>query len=349
MHGNFKGVALSLLLIILVVSNSTANSQVTSLLSYFKNTARIRLAETVTVGQVSHLDVDDSGNYLVTDCIVKKVYIFDKRGRFKTELRPDVCHPGFNMAPLKASYKKDATILLLNSLPWGFRFGNEGQCIGGMDRKFTAPIHVAFDAKGGILGYYLGRDQNETSYLCKMDSVGREKFRFGVFPREFRNLLGRVEGGGLITDQQGYAYQANPVEPLIYKYDLQGKLVSKFGKQPSYFHKVEQDISESKDPRSILSDYGKVMKGKSITASLHMLNNNAILVQYYTNKEYGIQIYDLNGNLLNTQEIIVREPIALAKRNQIYIVRQPEPEKNGILPNPLIEVYTSLISSKQSK
>ncbi len=329
-------VSLSLLLF----PHGIALCQEEEFLRWFRYDKKVLLSDKVTIGQVSFVDVDDAGNCLVTDCIGKRVYIFDNVGNFKTALEPDRCHPGFNMAPLKASFKNDNTILMLNSMPWGFRFGNKGQCLGGMDRKFTAPLHLAFDSKGHIYGYFLGRDENEGTYVAKMDSVGREIFRFGFFPKEFKNLIGRIEGGGLVVDDKGFVYLTNPLEPFVYVYDAKGKMKTTFGKQARSFRKVETDLSSSHAPQMLIADYGKVMKGKSINVSTFLLNKNIILVQYSAERKYGIQLYRLDGTLLNDKEIISDQQVILAKRNKIYVVKQPELTSDGFLPNPLIEVYS---------
>lgn len=325
-----------LLIIILslsIINKSTADD---NFVKHFKKVKTIQLSSEELIGDISYLDVDEQGNFLITDIIGKNVLIFSQDGKFKSKLSAEPCHPGFTFNPLKAKFSPKGTILLTNSIPWGFRFKNNGECLGKVDKTFTAPVEFSLDNSGNIYGYYQDYDGN---YFCKMDSLGKEIARFGNFPNNFKNLLYRLEGGGIVSDQHGYIYNANPIEPKIYKYNQKLKLIATFKSEPSYYKSVQNDLSSNKiDRHELMIEFGKIMKGKTLTHSLYLLDNDKILVQHITSGKCGLDVFDLNGKLL-TAEIIAPEIIKCAKYGKIFIVRESESDDWNDVANPLIEVY----------
>lgn len=295
----------------------------------------IKITNKILIGDISFLDIDKNGNILITDRIGNSVYLLDKEGKFIKTLTPDSCNPGFNWRPYKAFYDKQGNILVLNSIPWGYRFWGNGNCRGGMDITFIAPLHLSFLSDNSIVGYY---NLDDGLHLKIMNYKGEEKLRFGEFPREYERLLYRFEGGGLVTDKDDNIYQLNLSSPEIFKYNKQGQLIKKFGKIPFYFRKIERDLSNS-DPGTEMSEIPKLLKDKTIAISMFEYDTDKIMVQLYNGNYFGIQIYNLKGKYLLKDEIILDRQISAAKYGLIYFVHQPEPDDNGNLPNPVIEVY----------
>lgn len=295
----------------------------------------IKITNKILIGDINFLDIDKNGNILITDRIGNAVHILDREGKLLRTLTPDSCNPGFNWRPFKAYYDRHGDILVLNSIPWGYRFWGNGNCKGEMDITFIAPLHIYSLSDNSIVGYY---NLDDGLHLKMMNDKGKEKFRFGEFPSEYERLIYRFEGGGLVTDKDDNIYQLNFSSPEIFKYDKRGKLTQKFGKIPSYFRKIERDLSSS-DPKSAFSEIPKLLKDKTIALSLFEYDTDKIMVQLYNGNFYGIQIYNLKGDYLLKDEIILDRQILSAKYGLIYFVYQPEPDANGNLPNPVLEVY----------
>lgn len=314
-----------------IINKSTANDNFGK---HFKKVKTIQLSSEVLIGEISYLDVDEQGNFLITDIIGKNLLIYDQEGKLKSKLSAEPCHPGFTFNPLKAKYNTNGQILLTNSIPWGFRFNNDGNCLGKVDKTFTAPVEFCFDNSGNIYGYYQGNDGN---YLCKMDSLGKEIARFGKFPSNFKNLLYRLEGGTIVCDKKGYVYNVNPVEPKIYKYNQKLELIATYKNEPSYYKMIQRDLSTNQS-QELLVEIGKVLKGKTLTHSFFLLDDDRIMVQYITSGKCGVEILDLNGKLI-ASEIIVPDLIMCAKYGKIYIVNEPQSDDWNNVPNPSIEVY----------
>lgn len=328
----FKIQLLSILILSLyIINHSIAND---NFAKHFKKVKTVQLSSEELIGEIAYLDVDDRGNFLITDIIGKNVLIFSQDGKFKSKLSAEPCHPGFTFNPLKAKFSPKGTILLTNSMPWGFRFKNNGECLGKVDKNFTAPVEFTFDNFGNIYGYYQDYKGN---YLYKMDSLGKKITKFGYFPKKFKNLLNRLEGGGIICDQDGYIYNANPIEPIIYKYNKKFELIITFKNEPSYYESVKRDLTSNR-PDNLFNEVNEVLKGKTLTHSLFLLDTDKIMVQYYTSGKFGVDIFDLGGRIL-ASEIIVPDIIMCAKYGKIFIVREHESDNWNNVPNPFIEVY----------
>jgi hypothetical protein len=307
--------------------------------NYFKKSNDIQLDNKILVAVISDLDIDSEGNLLVTDNVGKNVYLFDEKGRLKKKLSADSCHPGFNWIPLYARFSKNNEILVVNSGPWGFRFKKNGNCLGDMDQTYLASLHVCFKNNGNIIGYYNDYENGE-AYLEEMDSLGKAIRRFGQFPKEFKNIISRLEGGGLVCDDNDNIYQLDVTSPNIVKYGPDGKYITTLFRAPSYFRRIVEDIKDySENPMKFMKQVKNLFENNTISFSLQLLDTKKIMILLLNNKKYGIEIFDLDGKFLLNDELITDKYIIAAKNGNIYVVIQPSMDKNGNLPNPKIEVY----------
>jgi len=307
-------------------------------INFYDNAKKIKVItinDSLLIGDITYLDIDSENNLLITDMLSKKVYLFNTDDGVIKTLSPEKCTPGFNWQPFKAIFDKKGNIFVLNSAPWGYRFSADGNCLGNMDLSFIAPAHLAFLGNGSIVGYYNYGDGN---HLKCMDNKGREIFRFGKFPKDFERLIYRFEGGGLITDSNDYIYHVNVNSPLVTKYDSKGNFIKSFMNEPSYLRKIERDLT-SDDPLNALKEVPKLLANKTITTGIFLYEKNKILVQLSQSNYFGIELYNSDGKYLLTKEIILDKKILTAKNGYIYLAEQPPPDKQGNLPNPIIEVY----------
>lgn len=294
----------------------------------------IALSNDVIVGNISHLDIDNKGRMLITDRLSVKTHLYNKNGKYLKTLSPEDCNPGFDWRPYQAAFNKSGNILALNSGFSGYRFDSLGNCIGGMALSFLQPLHISFLNDGSLIGYYNLDDGN---HLKAMSYKGEEKFRFGEFPAEYKNLIFRFEGGGLAADKNDYIYQLNVSSPVIRKYNKRGSLITDFVEYPDYFKKVEKDFPA--DPASVLANVGKILKDKTLSLQLFLFDENKLLSVLSNNKKYGIQIYNTNGKYLLKEDIFIDKMILNCKNGLVYLSYQPEPDNSGNLPNPIIKIY----------
>ncbi len=302
--------------------------------NYLGEAGEIILENKIIISSIAHLDIDDKDNLLITDIRGKQVLIFSREGKFIRKLSLEDCNPGFAWYPIKAKYSYNSErIFLVNSIPWGFRFKGNGECLSAADKLFIAPFDFCFNPSGNIVGYYttpIG------SSIKIMDQFGSSKKEFKADLNEFKNLIYRIEGGGIITDDNGFIYQMNVISPTIYKYNPEGKFIKAIDVTPSFFRKADIDISP--DPVQVMQNIGKMFKSYSFVASLHLLDTNKILIQYFHGRDRFFSVVDLEGEFI-IEEIQTEKLFIAAKNGKLYMVIQPEPDKNGILSNPKIEVY----------
>ena len=298
----------------------------------------IKISSKILIGDISTLDNFNSQRLLITDRIGKKVFLVDDKGNLIKELDPEVCHPGFHWNPLYSFFNKNGAIYVINSNPWGFRFDKNGGCLGPMDLEFLATYSIDFKTDGTIIGYYA---MGDGLYLKAMTPKGKEITRFGEFPSQFRNLIYRFEYGGIVIDRNDNIYQVNLNSTKITEYNKNYKKINEFEYVPSDFHKVTEDISNN--PQKVFSEIPQKTKGKSFSISIHLVSKNIIAVQYvpktFENK-YGIMFYYTNGEKVIEKKIAFNKIILDSNENgYLYTAKQPEANKSGNLPNPVIQIY----------
>ncbi len=332
-----KVILLFSLIILLPLKNiSLDNNHVND---FFTLEKTIKLPNEPIIGQVSFLDVDNKENLLITDIITNNVFLYNNQGYLITTLSPEKCNPGTFWSPLKAVFDNEGDIFVINRGPWGIRFDKSGDCTAIMGRQFMAPLHIAFDHTGNIYGYYIAPDGN---YLKKMDQEGNEITRFGLFEDEFKNFINIVEGGGLISDLNGYLYHTNVTSYKVHKYNINGEYITTFDQRPSYYSPIRKDLSRTSGNPNIMIEFRNIIKNRSITYDLHLLDQDRLLIQYRLGSLYGIDIFDTEGNRLINENIIVKRPFFSARDGYAYYVAPHEYDDDGNIRNPNIEIYNIL-------
>jgi len=303
--------------------------------SYFSKINEIKIPDEIIIGEISYLDFDDS-NLLLTDRISKKVLLINYHsGKLITELDIEKCLPGFHWLPISAHFNGEE-ILLLNAIPWGYRFTKNGKCLGQMVTDFVKPQYICFLTNNIIVGLY----NDKSLYLQKMEMNGRLLKKGDNIPEEFKNFTYRYEGGGVVSDFRDNIYFISSYDWQIKKFDKNLNFIKKIGYPPSYFRKIENDIS--REPNTAIIELGKVLKDKTTTLNIFLLSPNKLLIQYYNpnmkNNPIGISLIDTEGNNLLDKEIQIFKKMLLAKHNKVFFYVQPKPI-NDRLPNPIIEIY----------
>lgn len=328
---------LTILIILLVVFQSSTLTQENTFSGYFNHIKSIPLPEYPLIGQVTFLDVNEYGELLITDRLLGEVFLFDSRGSHSTTLSPEKCGPGTFWHPSKAQYHPNGTIFVINSgPPWGIYFSADGACLEILELHFLAPLHIAFDDNGNIFGYYIAYDGN---YIKKMNPEGEEKKRFGIFPDGFSNLISRFEGGGLLVSGETI-YHMNVHSPEVHLYSLDGNHIKTIKNRPSYFRGVDKDLPAfGGDPGRFLNEVGNILKNRTIVYSLHSLDEAKLLVQYKHNNMYGIEVLHPDTGVVHSKPILADRPFFAARNGLLYSVNAHEPDDKGILQNPVIDVY----------
>jgi len=326
---------MKILLIILLIAKSIYGQH----FSKIHLSSEIQLDSTILLANIDKLDVDDESNLLVTDFRSQSIILFDKKGKLVRVLNPTECHPGFTWNPYYAKFA-DGYIIVLNSIPWGFKFNNDGTCLGDMDVSFVAPFKILGLSGGKLLGYFTNNDKKQ--HLSIMDSSGKEIKRFGIFPEKFANLIDKFEGGGIVEDSKGNIYQLNVSSPVITKYDREGNFIKEIGIFPHYYKKIEEDPFFNISPSQLFKAMKKI-KGKSLATDLFLYHDSTLVVLIQNWKKvitYNLEIYSTDGKHLNSEDISTDFNILAIKNKVIYSSFQPKMNTDGSIPNPFIRTFT---------
>lgn len=304
---------------------------------YFSQIRAINLSEEVLLGRLTSLDVDKDGNLLTVDFLTKEIYIFDTMGRLKKKLSTEHCPQKIAWQPVAATFMAKGDIFVHNNSVYsGIILTNDGRCEIALTGKFW-PLSFCIDADDKIYSFYA---EEEKSYITKTDKQGKELANFGDFPKQFNNLISRHDGGGLICGND-FIYHALVSGPDVYVYNLDGDFINKLQRRVSYFKQIDSDLTPGrKDAGSLVAELKMVMKDKTATNSIFLLDKDKLMMQYVHNGRIVIlDIFDLNGKSLVEEGIQADNIIALAKRGKIYVIKQAGLDKYITLPNPRIEIY----------
>lgn len=306
----------------------------------FKLERTVALDSTAMIAYVWNLVVGNQGELIITDRVGKSAFIFASNGKLRKTLRPQDCFPGFIFDPLACGVNKQSGQIYLfnNSAPSGYRFDRDGNCIGPLDLHMIRGELMCVDRKGFIYTYNVNA-QFSFSVIVS-DSVGRKLTTFGDMPSEYAGYIHRNVGGGVHVDRNGNAYVANVAEPKIYKYGPDRKLIRVISDPPRYFRPVE------KLPRGFGLAPGEHMKvakkwfERTLTRKVFLVSDDKLLLCYdLQNGKFGYQVFDLDGRNLTNADLIHSSEVLYAGDDRLYFSEQPEPDKTGNLPNPIIKVY----------
>lgn len=305
---------------------------------YYDYAGEITPEKDILIGDITFIDFY-GGKILIADQFGKNVYLLDSKGNLLKKLNPDECHPGVKWLPYRAYFNKKGDILVMNNYPpWGFRFNNEGKCIGPVSSTFVGAFNFTFRNDNSIICYNQSNKNNRNS-LIMMDEKGKELKEFGIFPDEYKNIISRRMAGGLIVDDKDNLYQLNVSSYEITKYDKNLNYVKTLKCRPDKYVPPPRDYTASNNMEEIMRD-SKHFREFTSPERLYLLDKNVIAVEYWTKGILELTLCDLEGNRLNKNPINYEKIKSLnAKNGYLYFVQQPKPEKGGDYPNPIIKIY----------
>lgn len=298
---------------------------------------KIDIPPEIIIGAISYLDIDNLGNLLITDQMSKSVLLFNKSSMKFKNLSTVKCTPGFNWRPIYSIFNGN-NILVINSLPWGYKFYKNGDCYKPMSYKFIAPSFIINASESKLVGYY---NDDKGNILKMMDEDGNVLFTFGEFQKKFKNFIKRFSGGGLTTDEKGkYIFKMDVHSPVLHKYDLKGRLVDKKTFHLLNFHSIDRDIKDNTtNPILIIKDLKIILEGKSTIKNFAYYSNEKFIIVTLTNKKQYIHLVNINGEVLFESEIPEEISYLNSKNGLLYFVEQPFIKNSDILPNPQIILY----------
>jgi len=295
--------------------------------------------DTLLIAEIAHMDVGPTGRLLVTDLRGGQVLLFDSTGTLQASLNPEDCHPGFNFRPLTAHFGGNAFIFVQNSGGrWGFRFSEEGVCLGAADADYSGTPFFDIDPSGTLYGVNpLQSGVAAHRVLRRMDASGKVEEEFTFPQARLPEATRRWIGGGLIADGAHIFYVSTPDKEIL-KLSVDGDLAGKIASRNRWFRYASEDLPAN--TMEAFKSFGRWGHGLSGAKNLFELTDETVMVQYQKGAEVGYQIFTKDGELIAEEfGFDFRELFLYGSRSLVYRVIQPGLDAHGTIPNPYLEVF----------
>jgi hypothetical protein len=305
----------------------------------FEKTAEIRFSgrPDLLIAEIAQLNVGENGDLLVVDDKQNIVFIFDRHGKLVFRLDRAAVEkflPGTKLIPVNAFFlsNQEFCVQSMNAAEGIlYRFDLQGNLLGRIkynDRNNA--FCFALDQRKNLISYNV--ETPTRIYLRSFNLVTERAKNFGSFPAGFRNAIYRTPVNGLAAEG-GQIFQINPVEAKVYVYNGDGELIRTLKNIPSGYNPIQKDI-----PGDLMVATKRDMQW-TWTEALFLLTHNTLLIQFLDpGKSFYFMIWKTDGTVL-TGATKIKHRIIAARDSVVYISMQPAPDKNGLLPNPILVTY----------
>lgn len=318
-------------------------------LKYFKKVKTIQLDEKAPIKVILQLDVDKSGQILVSD-VGGETFLFSPDGKLIKGLNSDECSPGMKWKLPRAAFLKSGEILKYDFLQQAVLFKNNGSCLKKSNSKNFGSTFFSSFLDGSVI-YYNSFNMKDISPFTICDKDGKELIKFGTILKEFPNASIYLSSkGGMTVDDNDIIYQAFFNNAQINKYDRTGKFLGSIFRKPDRYILLRNDmpkidINRAKaNDQQYVAEMDKYFVEYTYVDALYILDNSLIMLAYTYKEETGLQIFNTGGNYLlnNDLKLDKKTRIGTAKNGCLYFISKPDIKNyndNSSNYNPRIEVY----------
>lgn len=300
--------------VIIVVFIIEPNTIAQTLDYEFKLSERIEFPNDLFLTELQSFDVQQH-KMLLTG--MSEVVLFN--GDSWQYLNPEECHPGFEFNPIRAQFGVNGKIFVTNSTIWGFRFKEDGSCLGAAHKDFRAPSRFSYENE--IAGIHTTFGDTE---IRMSDETGKSTSKIFYVPNEYPNASFRILGGGIVS-QYPYVYYTSSLGNTIYSIHLESGKIKNSSFTSKDFKSIEDDITSQKPGTKLFNEIGRVFKSSSVVTNLFKLNNNHLVVVYQNSGEK----FDYKGIVISIPEMnrvselnFETEPYFIGENKVFYIERE---------------------------
>jgi len=312
----------------------------------FVSTRTVNLKIDALIGEITHLDLGETGQLLIVDRLTHKTLLFDRTGNLEKEINVEFEVPGLKWQPERAWFGQNGTILIqVSSTNKLFLFDSHGSLIKAIETFFPGQYRDMVVSEAGFIYGYATYATPEGVFLSvkRLNFEGDVLATGGVFPRGYENFLSRNSLGGLTIDKHGNLYQFNACGPEIYKLEPHLRLIKTFKEKPLYYKQLKSDYPDFQgDPQAFMKKASALVSKATLTFDVDTLGDSLLLIQYIELGSQGgtyLSFCDLEGHFYTKQKISSFGPIKAIHGYLVYKTEQPEPDKSGNLPNPIVQEY----------
>lgn len=260
--------------VIIVVFIIEPNTIAQTLDYEFKLSERIELPNDLFLTELQSMDIHQQ-KILLTGMF--EVVLFN--GDSWQYLNPEECHPGFEFNPIRAQFGVNGEIFVTNPTIWGFRFKDDGSCLGAAHKDFRAPSRFSYENE--IAGIHTTFGDTE---IIISDEKGKPTGKVFYVPNEFPNASYRILGGGIVT-QYPYVYYISSLGNTIYSIHLESGEIENSNFTSKEYKSIKDDITSQKPGTKLFNEIGHTFKKSSVITNLFKLNNNNLVVVYQNSAE----------------------------------------------------------------
>ncbi len=280
---------------------------------FFQNIIQFSLqTKNLEVGMLGDLEKDLEGNFIFIDWKIRRIFVFNKDGKFTKVLGERGQGPGEFQLARSVVTDKEGKIYIADSLARRISIFNEkGNYITSfiISGGHWVPSIMKIGSKKEIYmgGYQENFEKPFTgTWIHKYSSKG--KYLKSIYPTN------KVARGQVVAyysncsfdiDEDDYLYAVQATEYKIYKYDSNGKLMKTFGKVPSYFREPQKFPPPKKWQLLPRKEQEKLRRSWTHLKNLILIKNKFLLLVLEMNnlvkgfdKKYVIDIYDKHGNFI---------------------------------------------------
>lgn len=248
----------------------------------FNLVSEISLPYEINLSQVEFVDVNRKGDLLLTDISTETVVLYESETDSFRELNPEECHPGFIFQPIRAHFVRN-DIWVFNQQPQVFKFQQNGDCIGSIDRQMETPdLFTELDEEtvAGLkpLNYDL---KSPTLYL--FDDTGTVKKNVDLGDHILAPVFSFRYGSGGMFSNSNRLYFALSSAPVIYSYDSMDDTIELHMPGENMGLSVVQNDDLGRDnrgnPGSMFNEVRDYLSRYTSTIQFSRLNDQYALIQ----------------------------------------------------------------------
>lgn len=233
---------------------------------------------------------------LAVDYSGADAYLIHIKNRTIDSINPKTSYPGFNYMPVSAQLYKNR-ILFVNGGPWGFTISMNNNDVQILDRFFYSPDPIiSLEDKDYFLGFHAGSKHNKPA-LVKYDYNGIVLDTTYYFDFRLHNILSRL-GDYSFVNLGNIIVFVNPLENIIYIFNLDGKYIKKSSLTFKKWRKIQSDVNNEDDMEGIIR---KLQNSTSLINAQKLNKKNDIIVEYYYKN-----FKNFNHCINNTEDFITK-------------------------------------------
>ena len=295
---------------------------------HFAKFKSIDLSSDYPISVIEQVDVDKSGNILITDSTTGSVYLYTMSEESFKKLDSRECHPGFNHQPIRTVFT-GSEIWMMHAHSQVFRFSVQGECIGAIDSFFSVPHLFGGSIETSLAGFS-PYNFNLNKPVINLYSEEAETIKQIDLNSQIiaPNMSFRFLGGGIIA-RDSTIYLATSSSPAIY--EIKDVAVTKHLPEISgVTYNVNDDLNPGN--RTLIAEIDRYRNTYTTVRNFFSLNDEylALSIVSTVDSNEGLLLFNLNNKSFPypIHEFTKSQYIDYVYNNKAYIFMEDTTREN---------------------